>query len=46
MNEAMYHKEKPLFGVQFHPEVSGNQGTLLIENFVNICVQHQDKHPV
>jgi GMP synthase (glutamine-hydrolysing) len=46
VNEAMYHKEKPLFGVQFHPEVSGNQGTLLIENFVNICIQHQDKHPV
>jgi len=37
VNEAMYHKRKPLFGVQFHPEVSGNQGTLIIENFVNIC---------
>lgn len=37
VNEAMYHKTKPLFGVQFHPEVSGNQGTLIIENFVNIC---------
>jgi GMP synthase (glutamine-hydrolysing) len=39
VNEAMYHKEKPLFGVQFHPEVSGNQGTLIIENFVDICRQ-------
>lgn len=37
VNEAMYHKTKPFFGVQFHPEVSGNQGTLIIENFVNIC---------
>ncbi len=37
VNEAMYHKEKPFFGVQFHPEVSGNQGTLIIENFVDIC---------
>lgn len=37
VNEAMYHREKPFFGVQFHPEVSGNQGTLIIENFVNIC---------
>lgn len=46
VNEAMYHKEKPLFGVQFHPEVSGNQGTLLIENFVNICVQHKEKQLV
>ena len=42
VNEAMYHKEKQLFGVQFHPEVSGNQGTLLIENFVNICISHQE----
>lgn len=37
VNEAMYHKTKSFFGVQFHPEVSGNQGTLIIENFVNIC---------
>ena len=41
VNEAMCHIEKPLFGVQFHPEVSGNQGTLFIENFVNICLQHE-----
>lgn len=41
INEAMYHKEKPFFGVQFHPESSGNQGVLVIENFVNIC---QRKH--
>ena len=39
VNEAMCHTSKPLFGVQFHPEVSGNQGTLFIENFVNICLQ-------
>jgi len=37
VNEAMYHKSKPFFGVQFHPEVSGNQGSIIIENFVNIC---------
>lgn len=37
VNEAMYYKDKPFFGVQFHPEVSGNQGTLIIENFVDIC---------
>ena len=45
VNEAMYHKEKPLFGVQFHPEVSGNQGALLIENFVDICISHQENQP-
>ncbi len=41
VNEGMCHITKPLFGVQFHPEVSGNQGTLFIENFVNICLQHE-----
>ena len=40
-NEAMTHKEKNIFGVQFHPEVSGLQGSLLIENFYKIC-QWQD----
>jgi GMP synthase (glutamine-hydrolysing) len=33
VNEAMHHKSKPFFGVQFHPEVSDSQGTLLIHNF-------------
>ena len=41
VNEGMCHNTKPLFGVQFHPEVSGNQGTLFIENFVNICLHHE-----
>ena len=39
VNEGMQHKEKLIFGVQFHPEVSGNMGTLIIENFVNICLE-------
>ena len=38
VNEAMMHKEKPFYGVQFHPEVSGNHGAVLFENFVNICL--------
>ena len=42
VNEAMCHTGKQLIGVQFHPEVSGNQGTLLIENFVNICILHNE----
>jgi GMP synthase (glutamine-hydrolysing) len=37
VNEVMQHKEKPLFGVQFHPEVSGNHGRVLIENFIRVC---------
>lgn len=38
VNEAMQHQTKAIYGVQFHPEVSGNQGFLIIENFVNICL--------
>jgi GMP synthase (glutamine-hydrolysing) len=36
VNEAMKHKEKPFFGVQFHPEVSGNFGRIVFENFINL----------
>lgn len=36
VNEAMHHKSKPFFGVQFHPEVSGSPGELLLENFCKL----------
>ncbi|MFN5183323.1 MAG: glutamine amidotransferase-related protein [Bacteroidota bacterium] len=36
-NEAMKHKEKNFWGVQFHPEVSGEQGMKLFRNFISIC---------
>lgn len=45
VNEAMMHHSKPLFGVQFHPEVSGNHGRVIIENFVHICQEAaENKH--
>jgi GMP synthase (glutamine-hydrolysing) len=36
VNESMRHKEKPFFGVQFHPEVSGNFGRTVFENFIQL----------
>jgi GMP synthase (glutamine-hydrolysing) len=41
VNEAMGHKEKPLYGVQFHPETSGNHGAVLIHNFIKICQRNR-----
>lgn len=38
VNEAMQHQHLPFYGVQFHPEVSGNLGAVLIENFVELCL--------
>ena len=37
VNEAIQHKKMPIFGVQFHPEISGNYGRTLIDNFIKIC---------
>lgn len=42
VNEAMMHQTKPLYGVQFHPEVSGNHGVVILENFVHICEAHSN----
>lgn len=38
-NEAMKHKTKPHYGVQFHPEVSTSDGELLINNFVRLALK-------
>ena len=35
--EAMKHYDKELYGVQFHPEVSGKVGQRIIENFLRLC---------
>lgn len=39
INEGMQHKELLIFGVQFLPERSGNQGAIIIENFVDISLR-------
>ena len=38
-NEAMEHKEKSIWGTQFHPEVSGELGQKIIKNFLEFT-QH------
>jgi len=36
-NEAMQHAVNPWWGVQFHPETSGQQGHDFIANFIRYC---------
>jgi GMP synthase (glutamine-hydrolysing) len=39
--QAIMHKEKPFFGLQFHPEVNNTEyGEQIFTNFINICKQH------
>lgn len=35
--EAIFHKKKPFFGLQFHPEMSGESGEKIFRNFIKIC---------
>ena len=36
-NEIIKHKEKPIYGFQAHPEVSGAEGLLIMKNFLSMC---------
>ena len=36
-NEIIKHIEKPIYGFQSHPEVSGEDGMIMIKNFLKIC---------
>lgn len=39
MIQAIEHKEKNIFGVQFHPEISGKAGEKMLDNFLKLCGQ-------
>lgn len=36
-NEIIRHIDKPIYGFQSHPEVSGKDGLLIMKNFLRIC---------
>lgn len=36
-NEIIKHKSKPIYGFQSHPEVSGEEGMLMVKNFLKMC---------
>jgi GMP synthase-like glutamine amidotransferase len=35
--EMMEHQTKKIIGVQFHPEVSGNNGEWFFDQFLKMC---------
>ncbi len=36
-NEIIRHREKPIYGFQAHPEVSGGSGLQMVKNFLRMC---------
>ncbi|MGD8780158.1 MAG: gamma-glutamyl-gamma-aminobutyrate hydrolase family protein [Ignavibacteria bacterium] len=36
-NEIIKHKDKPIYGFQAHPEVSGKDGVRMVTNFFRMC---------
>lgn len=36
-NEIIRHRDKPVYGFQSHPEVSGAGGLLMVSNFLRMC---------
>jgi GMP synthase-like glutamine amidotransferase len=36
-NEAIRHRSRPVYGLQFHPEASGEAGLTILNNFATLC---------
>ncbi len=42
--EAIKHKNKPLYGIQFHPEVHHTpNGPKVFDNFYKVCLEHSNR---
>ena len=37
MVQGIQHNHKPIYGVQFHPEISGKSGEIVLDNFITLC---------
>jgi len=37
--EIIKHRERPIYGFQGHPEVSGVDGMKIMKNFLDICME-------
>ena len=35
--QGIAHASKPIFGVQFHPELSDDTGEIVLNNFIKFC---------
>lgn len=35
--EAIRHVDRPIYGLQFHPEASGREGLTILSNFARLC---------